>query len=140
MNNQTFTKKQATIIIIMVIFGFLYLYYNGYRLEKIKYTSLNEKICGKVSRIYDISKGDPGGGGGEYKLFDLISSQNKIMTFSRGGNFFKEKYSPYWSNNQLFFSKMQVGERVCVTYSLQYFDGHSYTRQVPPYLIHINYQ
>lgn len=114
------TQKEHNIFLFIVFLLFLGFQYYGYNTEMKKQASANQKICGKVTRIFQISTS--GWDGRTHRYFTINGNDKVDYTFTKGGNLFKEYYSPFWESNKQFFSKMSIGDNVCVTFSQIYHE------------------
>lgn len=107
-------------LFVVFLLAIGYLYY-GYNTEIKKQKSATQQVCGKITDIYEIHKDAKSGG--IHKYFKIESQNKQNYTFSRRGTAFKEYSSPYWDSNQQFFSKMSIGDNVCVTFSPIYHEN-----------------
>lgn len=126
------TLKEYYRFLFVVFLLFIGFQYYGYSTEIKKQKSANQTICGKVIKIVQIST--RGWDGRTHRYFTINGKDKVDYTFSKGGNLFKEYYSPFWESNKQFFSKMSIDDNVCVTFSPIY---HEDPKKTTLYLLKI---
>lgn len=87
-------------IVFLLIIGYLYYSYTS---EIKKQKSATQRVCGKITDIYEIHKDAKAGG--IHKYFKIEGQDKQTHIFSRKRTAFKKYYSPHWESNQQFSQK-----------------------------------